>query len=290
MMDPLTVRLESEQVVVSSDDGLTAPIYGEAASAMRNAAETVLLSLETSEWSYGRPTASTLGIVAESRLVRPQEAGRPTNAPADGPAVGGRRVRIGHLATANDRRFHDVLASRRSQRVFARITIADLANVLAPATRVQAWWSAPDGFNATQRPTPSAGGRHPIDLVTVTTNVVDLDPGLWLFDPYTCELVEYGLRSNCGAAAVAQARAALEGGAEPAAAVFAIAHFGRTLSRYPGGSSLVLRDAGALLATMQLCANAAGLASCIVGTSGALLSRKSADHLVEDVGALLLGR
>jgi SagB-type dehydrogenase family enzyme len=169
------------------------------------------------------------------------------------------------------------------------MTLSDLANVLVPAARVQAWWSAPDGFIATERPTPSAGGRHPIDLAIVTRDVSSLQAGNWLFDPYTCELVEDAASLKRGAHAVRSAREVLEGGAEPAATIFAVAHFERTLSRYPGGSCFVLRDAGALLATLQLCAAAASLSSCIVGTVGALRNDLS-DAVITDVGALLLGR
>jgi len=287
-MDPLTVRLEDGQIVLSTDDGHTATPTGERTSPLQECVHALVDGLPESDWSYGRLTASTLGTLAESRRIEPRDSEPDIGLAADAPPSGRRRVALGTLASRSDQPLDDVLASRRSQRSFEPMTLADLANVLVPAARVQSWWSAPDGFSATQRPTPSAGGRHPIDLVVIATTVKDLEPGFWHFDPYSCELVEDPAALSRGTAAVIRARAALEGGAEPAAAVFAIAHFERTLSRYPAGSTLVLRDAGALLATMHLCAGAAGLASCIVGTVGALTS--SRDSAITDVGALLLGR
>lgn len=153
---------------------------------------------------------------------------------------------------------------------------------------MQGWWTAPDGYSATKRPTPSAGGRHPIDLAVLAIGVDGLEAGLWHFDAGTCELKRGTLDTAAHTAALDRIRSALEGGALPSAAIFAIADFTRTLSRYPGGPSLVFRDAGALLATMQLCATAADLASCVVGTAAALPS-EGGDRVVTDVGPLLLG-
>src|SRR5437763_13060899 len=44
---------------------------------------------------------------------------------------------------------------------------------------------------------------------------------------------------------------------------FVVAHLRRTPSLYPAGTMLVWRDAGAILAGLQLAATAARLASCI---------------------------
>ncbi len=286
--DPLTVRLEGGRLVVSTDDGRSATLGGEAASALRESLEALLRGVATGDWGYPSPTASTLGILAESRLVRPMHTNH-ASASESAQSRSGERLAIGHHASPTDRMFYDVLATRRSQRSFAPITLSDLADVLVPAARVQAWWQAPDGFTATERPTPSAGGRHPIELVVVAESVADLNRGVWFFDPYTCELVEDIGGADRGSTAVTRACEALQGGDKPAAVIFAVAHFERTLSRYPGGASFVLRDAGALLATMQLCAAATGLASCIVGTA-CVLYDDSSPWPVADVGALVLGR
>jgi SagB-type dehydrogenase family enzyme len=200
----------------------------------------------------------------------------------------GERIRLASLVRPSERPFAEVLTSRRSQRSFGPMTLAELASVLVPSARVQRWWEAPDGYTATERPTPSAGGRHPLELVLLALNVQGLGPGLWHFDAAACDLLRAEPQNGAGPATLAAVLTALEGDGTPAAAIFAVADFARTLSRYPNGMSLVFRDAGALLATLHLCASAAGLPSCIVGTAGALRYEAGAT-VIADVGALLVG-
>lgn len=76
-------------------------------------------------------------------------------------------------------------------------------------------------------------------------------------------------------------------GGRPGGAIFVIARFDRTLSRYPAGSSLVWRDAGVMLATLHLCATDVGLDSCIIGLAGAVVLDEK--QMVADLGALAVG-
>lgn len=286
-MEPLTVRLTDDGVLISTDDGRTAEPDAEAAEAVRAATSEAVARLEENAWTSGRPTAATLAAVAEARLLGPRESSFVPSISESG-AGEGERIRLASLVRSTERPFADILASRRSERSFGPMRLADLANVLVPSARVQRWWEAPDGYTATERPAPSAGGRHPLELSLLALNVHGLGPGLWHFDPVVCDLVRADLPDDVGRTALAEVLAALEGDGMPAAAIFAVADFARTLSRYPNGMSLVLRDAGALLATLHLCATAAGLSSCIVGTTGALVYEAAAT-LNADVGALLVG-
>jgi len=68
-----------------------------------------------------------------------------------------------------------------------------------------------------------------------------------------------------------------------------VADFRRTLLRYPAGTVHVWRDAGALLATLHLCAGDVGLRSVITGGVD-LVASESWTETTIDVGALLLGR
>lgn len=285
-MEPLTIRIEPSRVVMSTDDGRTVEVDDDAAASIRAAAGEVSSAVRADDWTLGLATAATLAMLAEASLVKPRDTGRTPSLP-HAPARG-ESVRIGQLARPNKRPFSDVLATRRSRRAFGPMTLPALACVLVPSARVQGWWEAPDGYTATERPTPSAGGRHPLELAVLALSVDGLEPGLWSFDAATCDLVRAELADTVRDAALARVRAAAECEGASAAAIFVVADFERTLSRYPSGSSLVLRDAGALLATMQLAANAAGLASCIVGTAGTLAYHTGAG-VTADVGALLLG-
>jgi SagB-type dehydrogenase family enzyme len=195
-------------------------------------------------------------------------------------------IALGPLVKSFDMTFEDVLAARRSRRVLAPLDLESLAYVLASIGRVRDWSYADDGCQLTHRAAPSAGGRHPCELAVVVNAVLGIESGLWWFDALRCMLVPQpaGDRVLRASEAVAAATA-LETG--PPAAVFVVAHFQRTLSRYPAGSALVWRDAGAMLAMLHLAATAAGVSSCIAGTSGVLV--RDGENLVADVGALVLG-
>jgi SagB-type dehydrogenase family enzyme len=286
-MEPLTVRLTGERIVVSTDDGRTAEPDADAAASLRLAISEALARLKENAWTFGRPTAATLAAVGEARVLMPRKSSAVTSV-AEPRANHGERTRLASLVQPTRRPFADVLASRRSERSFAPITLTELASVLVPSARIQDWWEAPDGYAATERPTPSAGGRFPLDLVILALDVHGLEPGLWHLDAAHCDLVRTETSNDSARAALGKVRAALEGNATPAAAIFATANFGRTLRRYPNGMSLVFRDAGALLATMHLCASGVGLHSCIVGTAGALVYEVG-ETLVADIGALLIG-
>lgn len=54
--------------------------------------------------------------------------------------------------------------------------------------RIRDWADLPDGFQATHRPVPSAGGRHPCSLLIAAHGVDGLKSGWWSFDAATCSL------------------------------------------------------------------------------------------------------
>jgi SagB-type dehydrogenase family enzyme len=119
---------------------------------------------------------------------------------------------------------------------------------------VRGWGEASDGYQVTHRPAPSAGGRHPYELLVAAEAVHDLPPGWWWFDSTLCQLIEgeAGLVSTSEAVDGVMEAAQLIG--PPGAVIFVVAHFNRTLSRYPAGGTLVWRDAGVILGLLHLCA------------------------------------
>jgi hypothetical protein len=113
--------------------------------------------------------------------------------------------------------------------------------------------------------------------------VTGLASGAWRFDQLKCELVQ----APGDAAETLQHLGAIIGRPPPPAALVAVAHIERTLSRYDEGMSLLWRDAGALLATLHLSATELGLASCIVGATGVMIDEPSRGEV--DVGSLVVG-
>jgi SagB-type dehydrogenase family enzyme len=155
--------------------------------------------------------------------------------------------------------------------------------MLVRCLRVIDWAEGADGYVQTHRPTPSAGARHPIDVHLLAHDVEGLPGGAWRFDALTCELVATSADHD----ATLERLGSIVGRAAPPSALLAVAHLDRTLSRYPDGLSLLWRDAGALLATLHLCATDLGLASCIVGATGVMMDDITLAEV--DVGALIVG-
>lgn len=62
-----------------------------------------------------------------------------------------------------------------------------------------------------------------------------------------------------------------------------------TLARYPGGMSLLWREAGALLMLVHLAATDLHLGSCLVGTCGVLYPIGPSPRHPVDLGAVVIG-
>lgn len=218
--------------------------------------------------------------LAAARRVRPTQHASPVPWRED---RDGSRLAIGGLVMERSGPLSEVLAVRTSERDLAPPTLAQLATLLIRCLRVAGWDEGPDGYVRTHRPTPSAGARHPIDVHLVACDVAGLDVGSWWFDPLACELVQ----SSGGAVPILRRLGAVVERPPPPAALVLVAHLDRTLNRYRDGMSLVWRDAGALLATLHLCATDLGLASCILGTTGVMTYELAQAEV--DVGSLIVG-
>jgi SagB-type dehydrogenase family enzyme len=276
----LTIRLDGPRGLVSHDDGETATIEGEAVEEIRLLASDLRTDLR-------RPTATAIASIAESRHAAPQPgAGPPFNDTATVDSST-QPVLLGPRARQLNRPFGDVLARRQSERRFEPLELDDLATVLVHGARIRDWHPSDDGYQMTSRAAPSAGARHPYELMIAAHEVATLPTGLWLFDPATCSLIRQANDHAHHEALDAVNAAAMLRTPAPAT-IFLVAHFKRTLNRYPAGSTLVWRDLGAAASTLHLVASAAGLASCIVGTTGVLTLDES--NLVADGIALVLGR
>jgi SagB-type dehydrogenase family enzyme len=278
MPDAITARVDADTVVISDDNGASIEVANSARiRAIRDALDAAIVD---GELRFVCPSAAALGALAEAAHAQPAETTIAAHAEM---LPGGERIRVGAIGMPNP--IDGVLRARASIRDVEPPTLADIAAVLVATARVRYWDEAPDGFQRTYRPVPSAGGRHPIELWLAARDVDGLAAGLWAFDATRCDLVAAGPVPQPVWDGVA---AALQRDPTQPAVVLLVAQFDRTLSRYPAGASLVWRDAGATAATLHLCATAAGLRSTIVGTAG-LLGR-SGPGLRTDVGAVLIGR
>lgn len=207
-----------------------------------------------------------------------------------------RLVPSGDAPGGHERTFTEVLAERRSQRAFNAPTMVQLAALLHRVFRLRGFDEADDGAIKRSRPVPSAGARHPLVPLLLVDDVDGLNEGLWRLEPDSATL--HHVIDTTSSTALERAWAAvMDAGAladRPPAVVLLAARFDATLARYPGGSTLVWRDAGAAMAMLALTATDLRLASCLLGTAGVLDSATLrtagvVGELVADIGAVAVG-
>ncbi|GAA0902679.1 nitroreductase family protein [Virgisporangium aurantiacum] len=187
------------------------------------------------------------------------------------------------------RPFAEVVAARRSERHLQPPNLAQVGTVLARAGLTRGRSTDLAGAPIAHRAAPSAGGRHPLTLVLLAGHVRGLDPGSWILDPDAAVLRRGAHSSDRTTQALQELAQAMDQTRLPPAAVLAVAHPDRTLSRYPDGISLLWRETGALLMLVHLAAADLGLGSCIVGTCGVLHADDGSGTGPVDLGAVVLG-
>jgi SagB-type dehydrogenase family enzyme len=230
-------------------------------------------------------TAAVLADLGQARMARPHPTGRTVSAQIQ---LDGRRIPLARLTTAESATLADLLERRHSSRAFGPAKLTQLATLLMRSGRVRDLTIVEDQYQASHRPAPSAGARHPFDLHLVAGDRVGgLDPGAYVFDAVAGALVAQAEADVTPEALLSRLVEHLGSQTTPAAAIFLVGYLDRILSRYPAGMSLAWRDAGVLLQTLHLCATDLGLRSCIVGTCGIL--RDEAQGPVIDMGCLLVG-
>ncbi|HUR05610.1 MAG TPA: nitroreductase family protein [Nonomuraea sp.] len=166
-----------------------------------------------------------------------------------------------------------------------------MAAVLARSFRIVADGVDDNGAPWSLRTAPSAGATHPFDLLVTANDVRGLQRGHYVYGPNAISLrglnADQGPYADILSAAVTSASRRLE----PApVSLCLVANVERTAQRYLTTLTLLLRDAGALLATLHLVATDLGLRSSIVGTAGHFDYRQTISPTVVDCGGLVLGR
>lgn len=193
-----------------------------------------------------------------------------------------RRLEAG--TSASSVTFNQVLDSRKTDRQFDPISDKQLGALLWQACRCREIWSSDLGFDLEHRAAPSAGAIHPIHVLINTPG----DSRWWLYQPQGHYLVELIGAQERLAGLLVHSDMVLEG--PQAVGMLFVAEPGKTLSKYNEGSSLIWRDAGALLAVIALTAHAQGLAFCPLGITGEPWASSLADEgQLAGVGFGLLG-
>ncbi|HLL32959.1 MAG TPA: SagB family peptide dehydrogenase [Streptomyces sp.] len=188
-----------------------------------------------------------------------------------------------------------VLAARRSIRDFAPrpLPFDGLGALLDRAARVRGHLP-PLTYQQTQRPAPSGGARHSLEIYLLARDVEALEPGAYHYDPFahvlhrlapwSDGLTDLQHRTVVRAAAMPQ---------PPPASFYLASYAARTGWKYRGMAlSLIYRDTGCLMQTLCLTATDLRLAACPIGSIDAPVSapflQPYRDRLV-NVGSFALG-
>lgn len=187
-----------------------------------------------------------------------------------------------------------VIESRRSMRDHDDgdpLTLDRLGEFLYRCARVRQV-STLEGIEHVDRPFPSGGALHELELYPVVRRVVGTDAGLYHYDAHG-----HRLERVCGDSAAVQRLVATAGlatsCASPQVVIVVAARFARLMWKYEGmGYAAILKNVGVLYQTMYLVATAMGLAGCAIGGGDATTFNEATglDYFAESaVGEFLLG-
>jgi SagB-type dehydrogenase family enzyme len=202
--------------------------------------------------------------------------------------------------------FVKLLRERHSTRDFDEtrpITLAELAQFLESAARVQWTWSEPLDFGGgdlgpeiayTRRPYPSAGSAYPLELYLTVNACEGMPRGFYHYDAERHALVPIPVDEQAIAMQFEAAQFAMDAPTVPQILFTIAARFDRVSWKYSAiAYSLILKDVGALLQTLYLTATDMNLGGCAIGTGNIeLFARMTGQdfHHEGPVGQFALGR
>ncbi|MCX5177904.1 SagB family peptide dehydrogenase [Streptomyces virginiae] len=163
----------------------------------------------------------------------------------------------------------EVLERRRSIREHdadAPITLEQLGELLYRSMRLRQTFTGGDGQELADRPYPSGGSVHELEVYPLITECVGAEPGLWHYAPDRHELELVAEPGPATAALVESARGSALMDSAPQVTLLVAARFGRVMWKYETVAySLVLKHVGVLYQTFYLVGTAMGLAVCGLG-------------------------
>lgn len=181
--------------------------------------------------------------------------------------------------------FVDVINGRKSTKIFRELNLSEISNILWISAKVKALSVQDNGYILTYRSAPSAGARHPIDIVLQ----FEKNNELFYYNPFDHSINKLRINFRIANALNIHTRKILN--TKLGMMVWFIAHEGRTAAKYINHKSLVWRDAGACIYCFQLTCAALGVNSCPVGTLGEPYLSKAFQKFgkVYGVGGIMIG-
>jgi SagB-type dehydrogenase family enzyme len=159
----------------------------------------------------------------------------------------------------------EVCHRRRSRRIFGPLSDEQLSTLLWFAAKTLASSREASGFPWQHRPSPSGGGRHPVHTLVIAPAVEPF--AVHLYEPEEHALLTLDISTVVEPCRFLTSLHSVLPYQQGTVLWFAADHL-RTASRYENGESLIWRDAGALLATIGIAAEALDLSCCAYGPTG----------------------
>jgi oxazoline/thiazoline dehydrogenase len=189
--------------------------------------------------------------------------------PARAEPDAGQGIELAVPGDIQDLLLSEALERRRSTREHddsAPLTADQLGELLYRTTRIRSTFITSGGQEAVDRPYPSGGAAHELEIYPLVTNCDGLEPGLWHYRADDHRLRLTARPGPALARMTATSRAACLMGSDPQVVLVIAARFGRVMWKYDAVAySLVLKHVGVYMQTVYLVATAMGLAVCGVG-------------------------
>ena len=193
--------------------------------------------------------------------------------------------------------FKSVLANRRSKRDFTEgsLTLDELSAFLYASAYVENIQDTPEyEERTTQRPAPSGGARHALEIYPFIRECDNIEPGPYRYDPNQHRLERVVAESSNHEWLLEDNPFEFLGGKAPQITLNISARIGRTAWKYESiAYKLINQDMGCLYQTFYLVATALDLAPCALGSVDA--RRLGETHGVDwreepFIGAFTLGK
>jgi len=178
--------------------------------------------------------------------------------------------------------FLNVIFKRRSDTSLLPISLSELSELLYYSNRIQHLGKDDYGYITTKRTAPSAGGRHPIDILVSFPTKENKTRLLNYYNPIDHSLNELVIESSIQNIFFDEVNQNLD--IKNAVLLWFSIQPYKTSSKYENAESLYWRDVGALLYCIQLVSSFLELKSCPLGTLAA-----NSFHLLFENDSLLSG-
>lgn len=215
----------------------------------------------------------------------------PSVKPVEEPVSGyeyalGERVKLSKPIKPLNSPFGEVISSRKSSRQFNTITVAQLGEVLWYTAKVKSFHQQENGYLITHRGTPSAGARHPIDILIYNSAIFNNDH-FYYYNPFDHSINQVTHSNTAPLIQHVNQIIPIDNGT----LLWFVAHQQRTAAKYEHAESLIMRDSGALINSIQLTCTALNLNSCPIGSLGEpyISDFFNNQHGLSGAGGLLIG-